>query len=225
MNISLLIPAQATFGENVWSRSGPGFQRKRDHFLGVTHSVNSGGVDPINTKLERAVNRGDRCFVILLAPTKFPARTTYGPGAKADGGYGEIGVTELLRLHINPSEFHFRSFLSVPVEILLLVRPRTCLVIQLALVSGPTSWKWTPLWAPTSIAPCLSQKMPSAVFSLSNFALLNDSLLVTIRKTAACQAIDFRLRLGAVRFDTSPGRHASPDRKCRRLDRCNNRVG
>src|ERR1700693_1787520 len=45
-------------------------------------------------------------------------------------------------------------------------------VIQLGLVSGPTSWKWTPLWAPTSIAPCLSEKMPNAVFSLSNFALL-----------------------------------------------------
>jgi len=67
--------------------------------------------------------------------------------------------------------------------------------------------------------------MPDAVFSWSNSALLNYSLLVAIREIAACQAIDFRLRLGAVRFDTSPARHASPDRKCHRLDHCNNRVG
>jgi len=62
-------------------------------------------------------------------------------------------------------------------------------------------------------------------FHRDRVSAFNLALLVASRATAACQAIDFRLRLGAVRFDTSPARHASPDRKCHRLDRCNNRVG
>jgi len=31
--------------------------------------------------------------------------------------------------------------------------------IQLALLSGLTSWRWAPLWAPTSIAPRLSNQI------------------------------------------------------------------
>jgi hypothetical protein len=84
MNVSLFVPAQTTFGENVWPTSGPGSQRKRDDFLGVAHSINGGRVDPVNAKLEPAMNRGDGRLVILLAPTKLPARSTDSPSAKAD---------------------------------------------------------------------------------------------------------------------------------------------
>ena len=40
---------------------------------GVAHSVNGGCIDPVNAKLERAMNRGDGRLVILLAPAKPPA--------------------------------------------------------------------------------------------------------------------------------------------------------
>src|SRR5437868_14981103 len=40
--------------------------------------------DLVNAKLERPMNRGDRRFVVLLAPTKFPARSADSPCPKAD---------------------------------------------------------------------------------------------------------------------------------------------
>src|SRR5207302_10896033 len=93
MHISLFVPAQTAFRENVWPRSGPGSQCKTDDFLGVTHSINSGRVDPVNAKLERAMNRGDGRLVILLAPTKLPTRSTDSPGAKANWRDLQIRIT------------------------------------------------------------------------------------------------------------------------------------
>ena len=85
MDISLFVPAQTAFSENVRPRSRPGFQCKRDHFLGMAHSVNGGRIDPVNAKLECSMDRADRCFVVLIAPAKFPARAADGPCAKANG--------------------------------------------------------------------------------------------------------------------------------------------
>src|ERR1700676_3781502 len=107
MNVSLLVPTKSTFGENVWPRSRPGSQRKGDNFLRVAHSVNGGRIDPVNAKLECAMNRGYRCFIILLAPTKFPAGAADGPGAEADGRDRQVRVTEPLRFHFNPFKFRF----------------------------------------------------------------------------------------------------------------------
>src|SRR4029077_12292059 len=100
MNVSLFVPPQTAFGKNVRPRSRPGPQRKSDDFLGVPHAINGRSVDPVNAQLERAMNRGDRRFVVLLAPTKFPARSANSPGAKADGSDEQVGVTELLRFHL-----------------------------------------------------------------------------------------------------------------------------
>jgi hypothetical protein len=50
----------------------------------MAHAVNGSRVDPVNAKLERAMNRGNGCLVVLLAPTKLPTRSTDCPGAKAD---------------------------------------------------------------------------------------------------------------------------------------------
>jgi hypothetical protein len=109
MDASLFVPRLTTFGENVWPRSGPGPQRKRDDFLGVAQSINGGCVDPVNAKLERAVNRGDGRFVILVAPTMLPTRSADSPGAKAKRCDGQIGVTQALRSHVRLDDrFCFR---------------------------------------------------------------------------------------------------------------------
>src|SRR6266404_8542985 len=100
MNVSLFVPAQATLGKNVRPWAGPGAERERHYFLGVTHAVNSSRVDPVHAKLERAMNRGDRRFVVLFAPAKFPAGPADSPGAKADWADGQVGVTEWLRFHV-----------------------------------------------------------------------------------------------------------------------------
>ena len=107
MDIPLFVPAQTALGENVRTRTGPIAQRGCHDFLRMAHSVNGRSVDPVNAQLERAMNRGDGSFVILFAPTKLPTRSTDSPRAKADWCDEQVGVTELLRFHINFFEFHF----------------------------------------------------------------------------------------------------------------------
>jgi hypothetical protein len=75
----------------------------------VAHSINGGRVDPVNAKVERAMDRRDGRLVILLAPTKFPTRSADSPGAEADGCYEQIGVTEALRFHVR-LRFRIRVF-------------------------------------------------------------------------------------------------------------------
>jgi hypothetical protein len=45
----------------------------------MAHAVDGGGIDPIDAKLERAMNRGNGIGVVLLAPAEFPA----GPAGSA----------------------------------------------------------------------------------------------------------------------------------------------
>jgi hypothetical protein len=105
MNVALFVPAQTAFGKNERARAGPGAQRKPYDFLGMAHAVNGGSVDPVNAKLERAMNRSDRLLVVLLAPTKFPTRSADSPRAKADWCNEQVGITEPFRFHINLSGF------------------------------------------------------------------------------------------------------------------------
>src|SRR5947199_1759768 len=45
---------------------------------------------------------GDRIFVVLWSPGKFPARAANGPGAKTNRRYLQIGVPKFSRFHLNP---------------------------------------------------------------------------------------------------------------------------
>ena len=45
--------------------------------------VHGGGVDPIDAQLQRAMNRGDRGFIVLFASAKFPTCPTDCPGCEA----------------------------------------------------------------------------------------------------------------------------------------------
>ena len=58
--------------------------RGGDNFFGVAHAIDSSRVDPIHTELKRAVDRGDRCFVVLVPPAKFPARASDRPSAESN---------------------------------------------------------------------------------------------------------------------------------------------
>src|SRR5207253_1571927 len=69
----------------------------------------------------------------------------------------------------------------------------------------------------------VSPAQPSDVeFSSSNGGSVNCLDSAPIRVTAACRAKGSRLHLAGCRSDTLPPHRASPDRKFRRLDRCNN---
>src|SRR5260370_31370305 len=97
MDVALFVPAQTALGENVRPWARPGAQRQRHDFLGMAHSVNGGGVDPVYAEVERAMNRGDRRFVVLVPPPQFPARSANCPCAKASSCNRQIGVTEFSR--------------------------------------------------------------------------------------------------------------------------------
>src|ERR1700724_3059443 len=107
MDVTLFVPTQPTLREHVGTLAGPSTQRHRHDFLRVPHSVNGCGVDPVNAQLERAMNRGDRLFVVLLAPTEFPTRAADRPGSEPYRRNRQVGITELLRLRIDFFEFRF----------------------------------------------------------------------------------------------------------------------
>src|SRR5207302_5218623 len=100
MDISLFVPTQPAFRENVRPWAGPGAQRSRHDFLGMAHSVNGRSIDPVYTKLKRAMNRGDRLRVILFAQ---PNSQPDPPMAQAPKPIGVMNKSEL------PSRFVFIS--------------------------------------------------------------------------------------------------------------------
>ena len=73
LHLPLCIPVQATLGEDVRSGAAPVLQSTANHFLGVSQTVDGGGVDPVDAEFERAVNGGDRFVVVLRSPGELPA--------------------------------------------------------------------------------------------------------------------------------------------------------
>src|SRR5689334_434352 len=100
MNIALFIPTQTALSKDVRTRALPGLQRHRDDLLRMAHSVNSRSVDPVNAKLERAMNRIDRLLIVLVAPTEFPTGSADCPGSKTDRCDEQVRITELFRFHL-----------------------------------------------------------------------------------------------------------------------------
>src|ERR1700731_894603 len=114
MDVTLFVPTQPTLREHVRTLAGPSTQCRRNDFLRVPHSVNGCGVDPVHAQLERAMNRADRLFVVLLAPTEFPTGSTDRPRAKANWRNRQVGITEFLRFHNNFFKFHFSAVVREP---------------------------------------------------------------------------------------------------------------
>ena len=93
------IPAQNTLCEDMGARATPFPQCAGNDFFRMAQAVDGGGVDPIDAKLKRAMNRGNGVRIILVAPGKFPAGTANGPRSKTDGRDLEVRVSELARFH------------------------------------------------------------------------------------------------------------------------------
>jgi hypothetical protein len=58
--------------------------RAADDLLGVAEAVLGRRVDPVDAELERAMDRGDRVVVVLVAPTPVVLRAAERPGAETD---------------------------------------------------------------------------------------------------------------------------------------------
>src|SRR6267142_3661450 len=83
VDFSLPIPTQATFGEDIRTRTLPTRQRAGHDFFRVAGAIDGGGINPVDSEFQRAMNRRDGRVVILGAPGELPARAADGPGAEA----------------------------------------------------------------------------------------------------------------------------------------------
>src|SRR5712664_2581 len=72
-DVPFFVPAKNALGKNVRPRTTPIFHRAGYNFFGMAHPVDGCGVDPVDTKFERTMNRRDRIRIILRAPGEFPA--------------------------------------------------------------------------------------------------------------------------------------------------------
>src|SRR6185503_4306360 len=73
--------------------------RAADDLLRVAEPVLRGRVDPVDAELKRAVDRGDRLLVVLLAPAPVVLGAADRPGAEADPADLQPGAAELGRPH------------------------------------------------------------------------------------------------------------------------------
>src|ERR1700730_14624431 len=105
--VALGIPPQATLGEDVRSWARPAFESTSDHFFRVSKAVDSGCIDPVDAKFERAMNRANGVIIVLRSPSELPARTSDAPCAVAYGSDAQIGIAEFACLHsCLPLKFH-----------------------------------------------------------------------------------------------------------------------
>src|SRR5208282_4682249 len=59
------------------------YEGSGDYLLRMPQAVNGGRVDPVDSGVQRSVDRHDRLGVVLRAPTKIPAPSANRPGAHA----------------------------------------------------------------------------------------------------------------------------------------------
>src|SRR2546423_8907698 len=90
------IPYQTALGENVWSVVGAfSLEKTPNHFLGMTESVNGGGIDPVDAQLDGVIHGSDRIIVVLRSPRERPAAAANCPGAHSDACDVHVGGAEL----------------------------------------------------------------------------------------------------------------------------------
>ena len=89
-----LAPEHRALGEDVGLLLAA-FERPCHHFFRMAQSVDRGCIDPVDAKVEGALDRGDRIVVVLRSPAKLPVATADGPGAKTDGGDVQVRIAKL----------------------------------------------------------------------------------------------------------------------------------
>src|SRR5580692_3879685 len=81
----------------------------------MADAVDGGGVYPVHTKFEGAMDGGDGVRIVLMSPREIPAAAANGPGTVANRGNLQIGTSELARFHIYSSRVRaercFASFM------------------------------------------------------------------------------------------------------------------
>jgi hypothetical protein len=65
----------------------------------MAQAVNGRRVDPVDANFQCSMNRRNRLGIVLPTPPKLPIAAN-GPGTKANGGDGQIRITEQFCFHI-----------------------------------------------------------------------------------------------------------------------------
>src|SRR5215469_17829702 len=93
------IPGAFAFRENVraWRTS---LECARDDFFGMAKSVESSGVDPVESAIEGSVNGRDGIGFVLRTHAALPTATADGPRANTDRSDFEIAVSKTPSFHV-----------------------------------------------------------------------------------------------------------------------------
>ena len=83
-NAPFFVPAHDALGKNIGARAAPLFQGAGNYFFRMSRAVNGSRVDPVHSQLKRAMDRGNRVRVVLLAPSKVVAGATNGPSTESN---------------------------------------------------------------------------------------------------------------------------------------------
>src|SRR5579875_698997 len=75
----------------------------------MTYTINGGCIDPVNAKINGAIDRSDRIFIVLRPPTGFPVLSPHRPGSQADWRNQHVCIA---KSSYSQSSSFFITFLS-----------------------------------------------------------------------------------------------------------------
>src|SRR5690348_3112823 len=75
-NLAIRCPCTRALGKDIGT-PGSAFQGASNNFFGMAKSIDCGGINPVDTKIDCPLNRGNRIIVILWPPGGRPALTPH----------------------------------------------------------------------------------------------------------------------------------------------------
>ena len=90
-DLAILTPDTFALGEHVrlWTEAR---QRLRHHFFRMAEAVNCRRVHPVDSRLHRRANRGNRIEIVLRTPPESPITTAHCPRAHSEARDVQIAV-------------------------------------------------------------------------------------------------------------------------------------
>jgi hypothetical protein len=93
-NAPVFVPAHDALGTNIGARAAPLFKGTGNYFFRMSRAVNGSSVDPVHSELKRAMDRGNRVRVVLLAPSKVVAGATNCPSTESNRRDVQVRISQ-----------------------------------------------------------------------------------------------------------------------------------
>src|SRR5207302_7497675 len=97
-DLAMLVPNHAALGEHVRPLAHA-LEGAGDDLFGMPQAVDRGGIDPIDARIQRFVDRGQGVNVVLATPGELPAASADRPSPEADRSDEQVRISKLFGLH------------------------------------------------------------------------------------------------------------------------------